>query len=110
MDLEPKSWNPEADFYKLVANIPYYITGQVFKKFLKNSSWRVRKYIPKVLVQRIADLINSGDRDSAVTLWTKVCMNADMAPHRALKVFLFRLSYMIIGFMALYAFIQAIIR
>ncbi len=34
LDLDTKSLNLEANSYKLVANIPYYITGKVFRKFL----------------------------------------------------------------------------
>lgn len=83
-------------------------TGQTFKKFLRNSSGQLYNYIPGVLMQRIADLINIGDRDSAITLWMKVCVDADAAPHKIRKIFLFYLSYIIIWFMALYAFIRTI--
>src|SRR3989344_8557750 len=34
LNFEPKSYNLEAGSYKLVANIPYNITGAILKKFL----------------------------------------------------------------------------
>jgi hypothetical protein len=84
-------------------------TSQSFLQFLRASSGRIRRYMPIVLVQRIADLINSGDRDSAITLWTKVCIDADEGPKRTKRILLFYLSYVVIGFMALYAFIRTIL-
>jgi len=84
-------------------------SGTTFLKFLHNSSGHVIKYTPFFLIQRIADLINQGDRQSAITLWTKVCVEADAIPQKVRRIFLFYLTYAVIGFMAVYAFIRTIL-
>lgn len=55
LDLEPKTLNLEANSYKLVANIPYYITGHIFRKFLgaENKPKTIVMLVQKEVAERI---------------------------------------------------------
>jgi hypothetical protein len=66
----------------------------------------IGRYMPDIVIKRIVDLINTGDTDRAVTLWMRVCAEADSMPSRTRKVALFYLSYAVIAIMALYAFVN----
>lgn len=61
-------------------------TGSVrsFRSYLKNSAARVTKYIGNTVISRIEDFINTGDRDSATTLWVHACEVAEAMPTRIL--------------------------
>lgn len=82
-------------------------TARSFQLFYENGSGLIR-YIPEFMVSRIIDLINRGEIDTAVTLWMKLCMDADRAPI-VIKTKVFHCAvHLIIGVMALYAFLKVI--
>jgi len=82
-------------------------TARSFQLFYENGSGLIR-YIPEFMVSRIIDLINRGEIDTAVTLWMKLCMDADRVPI-VVKAKLFHYTiHLIIGAMALYAFLRVI--
>lgn len=62
LDTEPKKIMPKA--YKLIANIPYYITGQVFRKFLEADN---KPELIVMLVQKeVAERICAGPGEMSV--------------------------------------------
>lgn len=79
-----------------------------FRKFLKYSSGRLHHNIPIEILNRIVDLINEGNRDSAITLWTEACRIADMKPASRRRAILFLISYFAVAGMALYAFLKVL--
>jgi 16S rRNA (adenine1518-N6/adenine1519-N6)-dimethyltransferase len=56
LDFEPSDWKLKAGSWKLVGNIPYYISGALFKKFLteKRQPSRLVFLVQKEVAQRIA--------------------------------------------------------
>jgi len=68
----------------------------------------VVKYIPNFMIRRIEDLMKIGDKDRAVTLWLKACENADKVPMKIRKNLLHIMFHIIIGSMALYAFLHVL--
>jgi hypothetical protein len=48
-------------------------TPSAFGKWIDNSNRRMSKYVPKVLIERIKGFIEKEDRNSAATLWLRVC-------------------------------------
>lgn len=85
-------------------------TGTVsgFKKFIKNSAQKITRYMPSIWFDRIVDLINKGDIDSAVNLWIQVCREADTIPSHRRNALIFYISYLIIFLMSLYAFLRVL--
>lgn len=83
-------------------------TARSFKNFLQNSARNIRRYIPASVLKRIEDLINSGDKETAVTLWIKACEVADSEPIRRRKIAIFYISYIIIGIMATIALLRTL--
>lgn len=65
LNFEPKSYNLEANSYKLISNIPYNITGAILKKFLET------EYQPKMMVllvqKEVAERITAGCRHRVST-------------------------------------------
>jgi hypothetical protein len=82
-------------------------TAKAFQLFYENGTGLVR-YIPEFMVSRIVDLINRGEKDTAITLWMKLCMDADRAPVVIKAKLLHHTIHLVIGVMALYAFIRVI--
>ena len=62
LNFEPKSYNLEANSYKLISNIPYNITGAILKKFLgaDNQPERMVLLVQKEVVQRIVGMSKPG--------------------------------------------------
>ena len=56
LNFEPKSYNLEANSYKLISNIPYNITGAILKKFLETTRQpeRMVLLVQKEVAERIA--------------------------------------------------------
>jgi len=79
-----------------------------FKQFLSRSAEKIVRAVPEVLLKRIEDLINQGNRDDAVTLWIKVCAVADELPARRRRVIFFYISYFVIGATAVIALIRTL--
>lgn len=64
LNFEPKSYNLEARTYKLIANIPYNITGAILKKFLE-TNYQPEKMV--LLVQKeVAERIITKNRKESV--------------------------------------------
>lgn len=55
LDFEPDTWHLKPNTYKLIANIPYYITGQFLRKFLEsdNQPERIVVMVQKEIADRI---------------------------------------------------------
>lgn len=83
-------------------------TVDTFNKFLHLSADTLRRDIPEMILLRIEDLINQGDKDSAVVLWTRACKMADEKPARRRRAILFIISYFVVAGMALYAFLKVL--
>jgi hypothetical protein len=83
-------------------------TVDTFNKFLSLSAQRIRRDIPHTILQKIADLINQGDKDRAVVLWTQACQVADVKPPHRRRTLLFLISYLVVAGMALYAFLKVL--
>lgn len=77
-----------------------------FKKFVGTSAGKLSRYIPSMLINRIENLINQGNRAEAILLWEHICVQADNAPSRYILFMAFSISYMVFGLMALYAFLK----
>lgn len=75
LELDLTSINLENNKYKLIANIPYYITGLIFRKFL---SGNIQPEKIVIMVQKeIADRIIANDKkESLLSLSVKVYGNA----------------------------------
>lgn len=71
LDLDPKNYNLKKGEYKIIANIPYNITGSIFKKFLSCDNQPERMIL---LVQKeVADRIVARDgKESILSLSVKV--------------------------------------
>lgn len=84
-------------------------TGTVkhFNVFHKNNNNAV-KYIPDFILKRIEDLIKTGEKDKAVTLWMKACECADKAPIQITKDALSILFHLSVTGIAIYAFLKVI--
>jgi len=83
-------------------------TSDTFNKFLSLSAQKLQRDIPQGILQKIEDLINSGDKDKATVLWTQACKLADVKPIHYRRVMLFLISYLVVAGMALYAFLKAL--
>lgn len=83
-------------------------TARSFKNFMRDSALRIAKYIPESVLKRIEDLINSGDKETAITLWMKACEVADLEPSRRRKLLIFYVSYFAIGIIALLALLRTL--
>ena len=83
-------------------------TAKAFHLFYQNGTGIIR-YIPEFMIKRIMDLINRGDKDSAITLWMKLCMDADRVPIIIKAKLVHHLIHLVIGLMAFYAFIKVIL-
>ena len=57
-------------------------TPHSFFKFVENSSNAIYRYIHPIFIVRIGALIDQGDRDNAILLWTNVCALAEGEPVR----------------------------
>jgi hypothetical protein len=73
-----------------------------------NDAGGIIRYMPRAILKRIEDLINRGDRDSATTLWLKACESADLAPLRIKHNLIHWGIHILIGGIALYAFIKVL--
>jgi len=63
-DFRPESWKLTADSYSLAANIPYYITGEIIRKFLTE---RDQPRTIAILVQKeVADRIVARDHKESI--------------------------------------------
>jgi hypothetical protein len=82
-------------------------TAKTFQLFYDNSDGIIR-YVPEFMIRRIADLIDHNDKDSAVTLWMRACLNADRAP-MVMKMKLIHYTInIVIALMAIYAFFKVL--
>lgn len=81
-------------------------TSKTFKNYIRDSAGQLSRHIPSVVLIRIENLINSGDRDSAITLWTKACEVADKEPGRKMWSLLFFISYVTFIIIALTALLR----
>lgn len=70
LDFEPESYQLKANSYKLVANIPYNITGAIFKKFLgaTHQPERAVLLVQKEVAERIAA---RDDKESILSISVK---------------------------------------
>ncbi len=70
LDFDPKKYNLKNNSYKLIANIPYYITGAIFRKFLGN---RVMPSCMVLLVQEevARRITNDTEKESILSLSIK---------------------------------------
>ena len=75
LDLDLSSYGLRTNSYKLIANIPYYITGQIFRKFLEGD---IQPSKIVILVQKeIADRIVARDgKESILSISVKAYGNA----------------------------------
>lgn len=64
LDFEPKNYNLNGGDYVLVGNIPYYITGALFKKFL--ASDRQPRSITFVTQKEVAERIMAWDKKESI--------------------------------------------
>ena len=69
IDLE--NFNPKLKNYKLVANIPYYITGEILKKFLetKNKPEKIALIVQKEVAERI---VAKDGKESVLSISVKI--------------------------------------
>lgn len=81
-------------------------TASTFKKFVYYSAQKIIQYVPGVWLNRIEDLINSGDRDKAIFLWVKVCCKADSMPSHYRRILVFYTSYFFTILLVLYAILK----
>ena len=82
-------------------------TAQTFNSWV-NCIDRITKYTPILILERITHFIRTEQRQQAILLWMKVCEKAHNAPSRIVCKLIYILINMIIGGMAIYAFIDAI--
>lgn len=70
LNFSPSSYKLEATSYKLIANIPYYITGQILRKFLeeKNQPKTIVVLVQKEVARRI---VASDGKESILSLSVK---------------------------------------
>jgi len=70
MNFSPTNYSPLTDHYKLIANIPYYLTGQIFRQFLetKNQPDKMVLLVQKEVADRV---IARGDKESLLSLSVK---------------------------------------
>ena len=64
--------------------------------------------MPRFLLKRIENLINSEERDKAIVLWLKACEDADVAPLRLKKHLLHYIIHIIVTGMTLYTFFKVL--
>lgn len=85
-------------------------TADTFNKFLQFSDIHIRIHrdIPQAFLDRIEELIDSGDRDRAVILWVKACQVADVKPIHRRRALWFLISYLFVAGMAIYAFLKVV--
>lgn len=71
LDFEPKKHNLSAGQYKIIANIPYNITGAIFKKFLseRNQPEKMVLLVQKEVAERI---VARDNKESILSLSVKV--------------------------------------
>ncbi len=82
-------------------------TAKNFSTIFNNKDGMV-KYIPNFMFKRIEDLMKSGDKDKATTLWMKVCERASMAKWKSILQILDLVFKVIVAGMAFYAFLKVI--
>ncbi len=83
-------------------------TANTFKKWIQKTGGATR-YIRPLLISRIASLINTGERDNALILWTKCIEDADAVPSRVRRVLFFYASFLVVAAMATYAFLHTLL-
>lgn len=71
LNFEPKSYNLEARTYKLIANIPYNITGVILKKFLETDCqpYKIVLLVQKEVAKRI---VAQDGKESILSISVKV--------------------------------------
>ena len=83
-------------------------SSRSFHTFLRGSAESIIKYTSAILILRIIELMDSGNKDAAVSLWTTVCKVADPIPSRNKRLFIFLISYVTFAVMATFAFIHTL--
>lgn len=71
LDFSPSNFNLTANSYKLIANIPYYITGEIFRKAL--SEWPQPSRIVLLVQKEVAERIVARDgKESLLSISVKI--------------------------------------
>jgi len=84
-------------------------TAQTFSSWVKLID-KITQNTPPYVIDRIAHLIGLEKREQATLLWMKVCEAANRSTSILMKEILYTLLHIIISGMAIYAFIDAILR
>jgi hypothetical protein len=66
---------------------------------------KIFRYIPELILRRIENLIDNGDRESATALWMKACETADTTPKRLWMATVYFGLQLVVAGIALYSFI-----
>ncbi|CAN5150646.1 16S rRNA (adenine(1518)-N(6)/adenine(1519)-N(6))-dimethyltransferaseRsmA [soil metagenome] len=70
LEFEPESLKLEAPSYKLVANIPYYITGQLIRKFLE-STFQPERMVLMVQKEVAERIVAKDNKESVLSISVK---------------------------------------
>lgn len=75
LDIKPETGNLKHEKYKIIANIPYYITGLFLRKFLEetdNQPERIVVMVQKEIAQRVVASPQAGQKESLLSMSIKV--------------------------------------